>query len=59
MHVGANQGRSQGMRGLPSYNPPQTPQNRILNIYFIDIMLSKVSHDFPMSQNQPLKSADD
>jgi hypothetical protein len=44
--------------GLPGCNPPK-PQNRNLkNIDFVDIMISKVSRDFPICRNQPLKSAD-
>jgi hypothetical protein len=40
--------------------PSQTPQNRNLeNTDFVDIMISKVLHDLPFSQNQPLKLADD
>jgi hypothetical protein len=40
--------------------PPQTPQNRNLkNIDFVDIMIQKVLCDLPLSQNQPLKLADD
>jgi hypothetical protein len=48
-------------RGLPGCSPPpQTPQNRNLkNTDFVDIMKSKVLRDFPFSQNQSLKSADD
>jgi hypothetical protein len=45
---------------LPGCSPAQTPQNRNLkNTDFVDIMISKALRDFPFSQNQPLKSADD
>jgi hypothetical protein len=38
--------------------PPQVPQNRNLkDTDFADI-ISKVVRDFPLSHNQPLKSAD-
>jgi hypothetical protein len=39
---------------------PEKPRKRNLkDIDFVDIMISKVLHDFPFSRNQPLKSADD
>jgi hypothetical protein len=40
--------------------PPQTPKNQNLkNTIFVDIIISKVLRDLPVSRNQPLKSADD
>jgi hypothetical protein len=46
--------------GLRVCSPAKPPQNRNLkNIYFVDIMVSKVLRDLPFSRNQSLKSADD
>jgi hypothetical protein len=39
--------------------PPPHPQKQIKNTDFVDITISQVLRDFPFSQNQPLKSADD
>jgi hypothetical protein len=47
-------------RGGPGCSPPPNPQNRNLKATdFVDIKISKVLPDFPFSQNQPVKSADD
>jgi hypothetical protein len=39
---------------------PQTTQNwKLKNTHFVDIMVSKVLHDFTFCQNQSLKLTDD
>jgi hypothetical protein len=38
---------------------PITQNQNLKNTDFVDIMMSKLLHDFPVSQNQPLKTADD
>jgi hypothetical protein len=56
--VAFNQGPTQG--GLPGCSAPQTPEDQNLkNTDFVDFMISKILRDFPISRNQPLKSADD
>jgi hypothetical protein len=39
--------------------PPNKPAKPKLKKKFVDIMISDVLCDFPFSQDQPLKSADD
>jgi hypothetical protein len=55
-------GSPKGERGLPGCRspPPKTPKNQNLkNTDFVDMVISNVLPDFPFSQNQPLKAADD
>jgi hypothetical protein len=44
--------------GLQPPKPPK-PKLKKKNTDFVDIMTSKISHDFPLSRTQALKSADD
>jgi hypothetical protein len=53
--IGLIQGRTQG--GLQSPKPPKTKLKKKTDI--VDTTISNVLRDFPFSQNQPLKSADD
>ena len=53
-------GAPKGGRGCRAAASTHTPQNwNLKNTDFVDIKISKVLHDLPFSQNQPLKSADD
>jgi hypothetical protein len=47
-----------GGGGLPGCSPPKPPKIK-KKTDFVDIMISKVLREFPVSRNQPLKSADD
>jgi hypothetical protein len=47
-----------GGGGVPGCSAPLTPNQILNNTDSVDIMISKVLCDFPFSQNQPLKSAD-
>jgi hypothetical protein len=47
-----------GTAGLQP-TPPKPPIRNLKNAYFVGIMIAKVLHDIPFSQNHPLKSADD
>jgi hypothetical protein len=53
MHT--TQVRTQGLQPPP--RPPKTEIKK--KTAFVDIMISEVLRDFPFSQNQPPKSADD
>jgi hypothetical protein len=44
---------------LPACSPPNLQNRNLKNTDFVDIMISKVLRDFPFSQNEPLKLADD
>jgi hypothetical protein len=58
--IRAKQGRIQAGGGCRPAAPPPTHQIRNLkNTDFVDIMVSQVPRDFPLSRNQPLKLADD
>jgi hypothetical protein len=48
-----------GGGGCPAVEPPKNPKPKFRNADSVDIMISKVLHDFPFSRIQPLKSADD
>jgi hypothetical protein len=58
---GYKQGSNQGVGGCsPAVPPSKPPQNRNLkDTDFVDMMLSKILRDLPISRNQPLKLADD
>jgi hypothetical protein len=45
------QGRTQGGGGVAGLQPPKPPKAKIKTIHFVDIMISKVLHVFPFSQN--------
>jgi hypothetical protein len=49
-------GGPRGGGGLPGCGPPKP---KFKKKRFVDIMISKVLHDFGVSRNQLLKSADD
>jgi hypothetical protein len=42
-----------------SPHPPKATKLKLKNTDFVNIMISKVLRDLPLSQNQPLKSVDD
>jgi hypothetical protein len=44
---------------VPGCSPPKHPKTEIKKTGFVDIVISKVLHEFRFSRNQPLKSADD
>jgi hypothetical protein len=48
-----------GAAGLQTAQTPPPQNENLKNTDFVDIMISKVSHGLPFSQNQPLKSAND
>jgi hypothetical protein len=45
--------------GLPGCSPPNPPKLKFKKTDFVDVIISKVLHDFPFSRNPPQKLADD
>jgi hypothetical protein len=55
----SKKGAPKGEGGATGLQPSNPPKPKLKEIYFVDIMISKVLRDFPFSRNQPLKTADD